>query len=111
VDSYVFEKIIEEESVKDAWDKLKNLYDGGEKLKKVKLQTLRKQYEMMHMKYDESISTYFSRIVTLTYQMKACGETITDLQKIEKVLRSLTADFDYIVVTIEEAKTLSEMNL
>ena len=27
------------------------------------------------------------------------------------MLRSLTADFDYIVVTIEEAKTLSEMKL
>ena len=75
------------------------------------MQTLRKQCEMMHMKDDESISTYFSKIVTLTNQMKACGETITGLQKIEKVLRSLTADFDYIVVTIEEAKTLSEMKL
>src|ERR1043165_8617724 len=111
VNSDVFEKIIEEESAKDAWDKLKKLYGGGEKLKKVKLQTLRKQYEMMHMKDDESISAYFSKIVTLTNQMKACGETITDLQKIEKVLRSLTADFDYIVVTIEDAKTLSEMKL
>ena len=66
---------------------------------------------MIQMKYDESISAYFSRIVTLTNQMKVCGETITDLQKIEKVLRSLIADFDYIVVTIEEAKTLSEMKL
>src|ERR1051325_11647435 len=90
---------------------MKNLYGGGEKLKKVKLQALRKQYEMMHMKDDESISAYFSRIVTLTNQMKACRETITDLQKIEKVLRSLTTYFDYIVVTIEEAKTLSEMKL
>ena len=43
--------------------------------------------------------------------MKACGETVTDLQKIEKVLRSLTADFNYIVVKIKEAKNLSEMKL
>ena len=42
MDSDVFEKIIEEESAKDAWDELKNLYGGGEKVKKVKLQTLRK---------------------------------------------------------------------
>ena len=111
VDSNVFEKIIEEETAKGAWDKLKSLYGGDEKLKKVKLQTLRKQYEMTQMKEEESISAYFSRIVTLTNQMKACGESVTDLQKIEKVLRSLTADFDYIVVTIEEAKTLSEMKL
>ena len=63
------------------------------------------------MKDDELVFAYFSRIMTLTNQIKAYGETVTDLQKIEKVLRSLTADFDYIVVTIEEAKTLSEMKL
>ena len=47
VDCDVFEKIIEEETTKGAWEKLKNLYGGDEKLKKVKLQTLRKQYEML----------------------------------------------------------------
>jgi hypothetical protein len=34
--------------------------------------------------------------------MKACGEIVTDLQKVEKVPRALTANFDYIVVAIEE---------
>lgn len=42
----VFEKIIEEESFKGVWDKLKNIYGGDEKLKRVKLKTLRKQVEI-----------------------------------------------------------------
>lgn len=37
MDPNVFEKIIEEETTKEVWDKLKNLYDGDEKLKRVKL--------------------------------------------------------------------------
>ena len=111
VDPNVFEKIIEEETAKGAWDKLKSLYGGDEKLKRVKLQTLRKQFETTQMKEDESVSDYLSRIVVLTNKMKACGEAINDLQKIEKVLRSLTANFDYIVVSIEESKNLSEMKL
>ena len=60
VDCDVFEKIIEVETTKGAWEKLKSLYDGDEKLKKVKLQTLRKKYEMLQMKEDEYISAYFS---------------------------------------------------
>lgn len=95
VDSNVFEKIIEEETTKEVWDKLKNLY-GDEKLKRVKLQILRKQIEMTQMKGDESVFEYLSRVVLLTNQMKACGESINDLQKIEKVLRSLIVHFNYI---------------
>jgi hypothetical protein len=37
VDSNIFEKIIEEETAKGAWDTLKKIYGGDEKLKKVKL--------------------------------------------------------------------------
>lgn len=43
--------------------------------------------------------------------MKACGESINDLQKIEKVLRSLTVNFDYIVIPVKETKNLVEMKL
>ena len=43
VDFDVFEKIIKEETAKGAWEKLKTLYGGDEKLKKVKLQTLMKR--------------------------------------------------------------------
>lgn len=46
VDPNVFKKIIEKETIKGARDKLKNLYDEDEKLKRVKLQALRKQFEM-----------------------------------------------------------------
>lgn len=37
VDPNVFKKIIEEETTKGVWDKLKRFYDGDEKLKRMKL--------------------------------------------------------------------------
>lgn len=43
--------------------------------------------------------------------MKVYGESITHLQRIEKALRVLTVKFDYIVLSIEESKNLSEMKL
>lgn len=42
---------------------------------------------------------------------KANDESITHLQKIEKVLRSLIPNIDYIVVSIEESKNLDEMKV
>lgn len=52
------------------------------------------------MKEYESISEYLTCVVLLTNHMKSCGESINDLQKIEKVLRSMIVKFDYIVVSI-----------
>lgn len=63
------------------------------------------------MKEDELIDDFFLRLVILRNQMKVCGKSINDLQKIKKVLRSLTANFDYIVMSIKEYEKLSEMNL
>ena len=74
----------------------------------MKLQTPRKNFEITKMMVEKSVSEFFLCLVLLTNQMKACGESINDLQKIEKVLRSLTINFDYIVVLIKESKNLVE---
>ncbi|OMO51195.1 hypothetical protein COLO4_37779 [Corchorus olitorius] len=42
--------------------------------------------------------------------MKANGETITDVQIMEKILRTLTERFD-IIATIEESKDLKTMTI
>ena len=96
---------------KGAWDTLKKIYGGDEKLKGIKLQALRRQYEMMQMNEQETISEYLARMLALTNLMKACGEAVTDSSKIEKILRTLTEKFDHIVVAIEESKDLATMRI
>ncbi|WJX94099.1 hypothetical protein P8452_75554 [Trifolium repens] len=103
VDSNIFEKIIEEETSKGAWDTLKKIYGGDEKLKGIKLQALRRQYEMMQMNEQETISEYLARMLALTNLMKSCGEAMTDRSKIEKILRTLTEKFDHIVRSSNKA--------
>ena len=111
MDDAHFEKISKATSAKEAWDIIQRCHAGGEKVKKVRLQSLRKQYESLHMEENDTIGAYFTKILTLINQMKGCGETITDLMVIEKILRSLPVKFDYIVVAIEESKDLEEMKL
>ncbi|WJX50083.1 hypothetical protein P8452_36436 [Trifolium repens] len=111
IDSKVFEKIADAETSKAAWDILQKSYGGDAKVKKVKLQALKRQYELLQMNGDEKISDYFTRLVTLTNQMKNCGSNLEEQETVEKVLRTLTSRFDHIVVTIEETKDLSEVKL
>ncbi|XP_050908598.1 uncharacterized protein LOC127122277 [Lathyrus oleraceus] len=58
VDTVNFDWISHAESEKEAWDILVKYYEGGEKVKVVKLQTLQRKYELLQMGEDEKISGY-----------------------------------------------------
>ena len=59
----------------------------------VKLQTLRREFETLVMKGDES--RVFCRVSVIINQMNTYGESVTDQKVVEKVLRSLPAKFDH----------------
>ena len=59
----------------------------------------------------DRISEYFTKVLTITNQMKGLGESISDLKIVEKVIRSLPRKFNYIAMAIEESKDLSQMKI
>src|ERR1044072_6127155 len=107
----MFEKNFDSMTLKEAWDTLVRCYNGDTSVKKVKLQSLRKQYENLNMKNNEKVSKYISRVILITNEMKAYGETLFEQVIIKKVLRSLTPQFDYIVVAIKHSKDLETMRI
>jgi len=46
-------------------------------------------------------------MVTLTNEMKHCGEEMSEVEIMEKVLHTLTSQFDHKVVTIEKTMDLT----
>ncbi|KAJ4700820.1 Retrovirus-related Pol polyprotein from transposon TNT 1-94 [Melia azedarach] len=111
LDDDAFEKISNATSAKQAWDKLQTSYKGAEQVKKVRLQTLRGEFETLYMKEGESIVNYFSRIEAISNQLKRNGEKLSEVRIMEKILRSMDSKFDHIVTTIEETKDLEEMTI
>lgn len=78
VDPVHFEKISVASTAKEAWDILEKTYAGADKTKKVKLQALRRQYELMEMENRDEVAAFFNWVTTLTNQMKNCGEILTN---------------------------------
>ncbi|KAF1889456.1 hypothetical protein Lal_00024783, partial [Lupinus albus] len=91
-----FEKISDASSSKEAWDTLEKSYAGGLKVKKVRLQMMRRQYELLQIEEQEIIAEYFNRIRSLTNLMKGYGDKLDEQSIVDKVLRTLAKRFDTV---------------
>ncbi|XP_074327722.1 uncharacterized protein LOC141665635 [Apium graveolens] len=106
LDDSILQKVASATTSKKVWDILNSSFRGDAKMKSVRLQTLRGEFGALRMKESESISDYFSRVLTIVNQMKSNGEEVSDVRVIEKLSK-----FDYKVVAIEEAKDIHEMTI
>ena len=71
-----FEKIIGATFSKEAWEKLETTYKGAGQVKKVRLQTLREEFDSLHIKVSELIFDYFTRVVIVSNELEENGEEI-----------------------------------
>ena len=106
-----FEQIEGTRTATEAWIILSTNYKGDDKIKRVRLQTLRRQYELLQMETTEIIDVYINKVFALTNHMKSNGETHSEQAKVEKILRSLTPRFEHVVAAIEEANDISKMKI
>ncbi|XP_050878072.1 uncharacterized protein LOC127081888 [Lathyrus oleraceus] len=111
VDEDTFEKISNATTAKEAWDKLQTCNKGMEQVKKIRLQTVRGDFECLFMEESESISNYFSRVLAVVNQLKRNGEDVDEVKVMEKILHTLNLCFDFIITNIEENGDLMTMTI
>ncbi|XP_039065065.1 uncharacterized protein LOC120210382 [Hibiscus syriacus] len=102
----VFLKIAAANTVKEAWGILQTIFQGSSKVMKIKLQSLRRDFETLQMKGGEPVQDFLSRVAEIVNKMRSYGENINDQTIVAKILRSLTPKFDHVVAAIEESKDL-----
>ncbi|XP_066354990.1 uncharacterized protein [Miscanthus floridulus] len=96
-------------TVKEAWDAVKTMRIGADRVKEVNAQKLLKEFENIQFKEGESVDDFGMRITNLVSNLKTLGETIDDLHVVKKFLRVVPPRFTQIMVSIEmfvDLKTL-----
>ena len=63
------------------------------------------------MKDGESVTSYCARTMEISNKMRFHGEKMEDVTIVEKILRSRTPKFDYVVCSIEESKDIDAFSL
>jgi hypothetical protein len=111
IDRTIMETILDKETAKGIWDSMRQKYQGSTKVRRAQLQALRREFEILGMKEGEKVNDYFARTLSIANKMKAHGERMEQLVIVEKILRSMTSKFDYVVCSIEESNNLTTMTI
>lgn len=102
----VFDKILSATSAHEACKLLEHSYQGNEKVKTVKLQSLRREFENLKMKEGEKVKAYSDRIQAIANQMRALGEGKSNFDLVVKMLASMPKSYASMSSLMEETKDL-----
>ncbi|XP_024989284.1 uncharacterized protein LOC112523842 [Cynara cardunculus var. scolymus] len=111
IDKNVLKTFTKRETSKQIWDSMKERYLGNEKVKRAQLNRLRRSFEVLTMKNGESVGDYFTRVMIIVNEMRSCGKSLNDIKIVEKILRTLTEKWNYVVCSIEESKNIDELSV
>ncbi|XP_052477148.1 uncharacterized protein LOC128032572 [Gossypium raimondii] len=100
-----------EDGIQELEDSKKKKYQGNVRAKRALLQTLRGGFENLRMKPGETISDYFSKIMTIVNRMRTHREKLEDVAVIERILRFLLPKYNFIICSIEESKYLDALSV
>ncbi|KAL5724118.1 hypothetical protein ACHQM5_007419 [Ranunculus cassubicifolius] len=107
----ILDTMLDKDTSKQIWESMKKKFQGTTKVKRAQLQALRKEFEMLHMKESETVSDYFSRTMVIANKMRMHGDKMTEVTVVEKILRSMSPKFAYVVCAVEEANNIDELSI
>lgn len=106
----IFTRIMARETPKEAWEKLREEFDGSDRVKTIKLLTLKREFEMLRTKEADTVKEYSAKLLGIVNKIRLFGETFPDSKVVEKKMIRLPARFESKISAIEKScdlKTLS----
>ena len=101
--SYIeFDEVKDYKTAHEMWNKLKDIYGGGDNVRRSKVESLRGQFDQMKMREDENITKYVEIIKASVSAINASGGEIKEEIVVSEVLRTLLPIYAIRVSTIQE---------
>lgn len=98
----IFNRIMACETPKEASDKLKEMYIGSDKTKRIQIMNLKREFEVLRMKDNKTIKEYSNRLMEVVNKIRLHGEELSDQRVMEKVLVSLLERFESKISSLED---------
>ena len=111
VSEVIFIRIMALETAKEVWDKLKEEFEGSDRVKAVRLLTLKREFDLLKMKETEGVKDYSAKLMEIVNQIRLHGEDFSDQKVVEKIMISLPDKFESKISAIEESCDLKRLTI
>lgn len=103
--------IAEKTTSKEAWNAVKTMSLGADKVKMAKAQTLKCEFEALSMKESEPLDDFCLRLNSLVANIRALGEKVEEAYVVKKMLRAVPSKFLQIASAIEQFGNVDAMSV
>lgn len=95
----------------DAWEAIKTLRIGDDRVRRSTAQTLRAEYESIALRPGEAIEEFALRLTNITQRMAALGDPEPEPRVVAKYLRVARSRYKQLVISIETLLDFSQLSI
>jgi hypothetical protein len=99
------------DNAKVAWDMLKTMRIGDNRVREARRQKLRKEFDAMAFKSGESVEDFSMRMSSLVCELQSLGDSTTELDAVQKTLRVVPKRYAQMACSIETLLDLSTLSI
>ncbi|XP_023770494.1 uncharacterized protein LOC111919112 [Lactuca sativa] len=94
--------LAEKKKTKEAWEALKTMFVGADRVKIARIQTLKTEFEALSMKESEGVDEFVVKVINTVSTLRTLGDIIEESYMVKKLLRVVPSKFLLIASTLEQ---------
>ncbi|GKA28552.1 putative reverse transcriptase domain-containing protein [Tanacetum coccineum] len=103
--------VAEKKTAKEAWEALKTMFMGADRVRTARIQTLKAEFESLNMKESEGVDEFAVKVSNIVSTMRTLGDTVEESYVVKKLLRAVPSKFLQIASTLEQFGDLDTMTV
>nr|KAJ0210782.1 hypothetical protein LSAT_V11C400185190 [Lactuca sativa] len=103
--------LAEKKTAKEAWDALKTMYVGADRVKVARIQTLKAKFKALCMTETKSVDDFTTKVTNTVSTLCTLGDKVDESQVVKKLLRAVSYKFVQIASTLEQFGDLDDMSV
>ncbi|EOY19823.1 Uncharacterized protein TCM_045180 [Theobroma cacao] len=107
----IFTRIMNCQSPKEVWDKIKEEFFGNDRTRQIQALNLWREFETLRMDDEETVQDFSEKVHKIVNHLRLLGEELSEKRIINKFLVSVPEKYELKISSLEDFKDLSSISV